>query len=147
MNSTILLKTASVLMLVHFIGHTLGMMSGPSHGPEEVAVIESMKAHHFDAMGSSRSYWDYFLGFGFDASINMLFQAVLLWILAGVARTNIEIARPFIALLLVLWIASMLLYIRYFFLAPIVFAALMIIVLGAAWISTRRSTSQGRAKI
>ena len=142
MKSTVLLKTASVLMLLHFVGHTLGMMRGPSHGPEEVGVIESMKTHHFDAMGSSRSYWDYFLGFGFDASINMLFQAVLLWLLAGVARTNFAIVRPFIALLLAAWIASMLLYIKYFFLAPIAFAALMVLVLGAAWVSARQNISQ-----
>jgi hypothetical protein len=129
-------------MLLHFVGHTLGMMHGPSHGPEEMGVIESMKAHYFATMGSSRSYWDYFLGFGFDASINMLLQAVLLWFFAALAKTDPAAARPFIAVLVLAWIAATLLYVRYFFAAPIVFAMLMVVVLGAALAGTMHKTSR-----
>jgi hypothetical protein len=127
-------------MLVHFVGHTIGMVQGPSHGAEEVAVIEAMKAHHFNMMGSSRSYWDFFLGFGFDASLNMLLQAVLLWLLAGVARTDTAMARPFIAAFALAWAAGVPLCIRYFFAAPIVFGIVMVAVLVAAWATARRAT-------
>jgi hypothetical protein len=133
----ILLRTAAILMFLHFAGHTIGMTRGPSHGSEEVAVIQSMQAHQFDMMGSSRTYWDFFLGFGYDASINMLLEAVLLWLLARLATRDPASARPFIAVFLLAWIPSALLYLRYFFIAPTAFAFLMIAVLGAAWATAR----------
>jgi hypothetical protein len=136
---SILLRAAAILVLLHFVGHTVGMLQGPSHGQEEVGVIEAMRAHHFNMMGSSRSYWDFFLGFGFDASINMLLQAALLWLLAALARTNPAVARPFIAVFVLAWIAVLLLYLKYFFAAPIVFAIVMVAVLGAALASARKA--------
>jgi hypothetical protein len=138
MKPVILLRAAAILMLVHFAGHTLGMMRGPSHGQEEIAVVGSMRAHHFDVIGSSRSYWDFFLGFGFDASLNMLLQSVLFWLLAGVARRDPATVRPFVALFVAAWAVSALICYRYFFVAPFVFALLLAAVLGAAWATTRR---------
>jgi hypothetical protein len=133
----VLLRTAAVLMLLHFVGHTLGMMRGSSHGPEEVAVIETMKAHRFDMMGSMRSYWDFFLGFGYAASISMFLQMVLFWFLARLAGTHPASARPFIAVFLIAWAAEVLLCLKYFFIAPTVFAVIMVAVLAAAWLTMR----------
>jgi hypothetical protein len=135
----ILLRAAAVLMFVHFAGHTIGMLQGPSHGPEEVVVIEAMKTHHFDVMGSSRSYWDFFLGFGFGASIDMLLQTVLLWLLSSLARKDAASARPFIAVFVLVWIANVALCARYFFIAPLAFAILMELILIAAWMCTRQT--------
>lgn len=143
MKPVILLRTASVLMFVHFAGHTLGMMSGPSHGAEEIAVIDTMRSHFFDTMGSNRSYWDFLRGFGFDASINMLLQAILFWFLARLARTDQATTRPFIALFAIGWLVTAVLYIRYFFLAAIVFAIVMVIVLAAAWATTNAERNVG----
>jgi hypothetical protein len=39
----------------------------------------------FDAMGTSRSYLEFYLGFGYVISVLQLAQAVLLWQLAGAA--------------------------------------------------------------
>jgi hypothetical protein len=135
----ILLRIAAALMLLHFVGHTLGMLQPPSHGPEEVAVIDSMKSHRFNMMGSMRTYWDFFLGFGYDASLNMILQAGLLWLLSRLARRDLAATRPFIAILVLAWIGAFLLYLKYFFIAPIIFAALMMAVLGIAWASAKRS--------
>jgi hypothetical protein len=38
-----------------------------------------MKSHHFDAMGFSRTYWDFYYGFGLVISGYLLVQAVMLW--------------------------------------------------------------------
>ena len=137
MKSYIWLRIAAVLMLIHAVGHTFGMLSGPSHGSEEIAVIEMMRNHQFDMMGTSRSYWDFFLGFGYDATINMLLQTALLWVLSRVAKTDPAMTRPFVAILTVVWIASTALYIRYLFIAPVSFAVLMVVVLAAAWITAK----------
>ncbi len=138
MRPSILLRVAAILMFVHFAGHTLGMLQPPSHGPEEIAVIQQMKAHSFNVMGSNRAYWDFFLGFGFDASLTMLLQAVLLWLLASLVKTNPAVARPFIAVFILAWTASAVLCLKYFFVAPTVFAVLMVAVLAGAWAATRR---------
>jgi hypothetical protein len=126
-------------MFLHFAGHSLGMLRGPSHGAEEIAVLDTMRNHHFDTMGSSRSYMDFFLGFGWDASINMFVQGVLLWLLATTAKTRPAEARPFIALFTIAWVASVFLYLKFFFVAPVVFAILMAIVLGSAWVACSKS--------
>jgi hypothetical protein len=135
----ILLRIAAVLMFIHLAGHTMGMLQGPSHGAAESAVIDAMKSRHFDVMGSSRSYWDFFLGFGYDASLNMLMQTVLLWLLANMAKTDPVRTRPFTALLTLTWIGSVALDVRYFFAAPLVFAIVLTVVLALAWIGAGRA--------
>lgn len=139
LKTVILLRIAAVLMFVHFAGHTIGMFQGPSHGEEEAAVLETMANHHFDVWGSNRSYLDFLRGFGFDASLNMLTQALLFWLLAGVAKNSLSTARPFIALFTLFWVAAFFLYMKYFFVAATVFAILMVIVLAAAWIGASNS--------
>ena len=65
MKPTLFLRIASILTFVHCVLHTFGgVLSSPRHGAEEVAVIEAMKSHSFDVMGSMRSYWDFFFGYG-----------------------------------------------------------------------------------
>ncbi len=55
MKPSILLRIASVLAVIHFAGHTFsGMLRAPSQGSEETALLEAMKSHHFDFMGSMR---------------------------------------------------------------------------------------------
>lgn len=58
---TLFLRIASILTVVHCVLHTFGgVLGSPKHGAEEIAVIETMKSHPFDVMGSVRSYWDFF---------------------------------------------------------------------------------------
>lgn len=54
---SIFLRIASVLTLIHCAAHTIrGVLSGPTHGAEEIAVIETMKSHAFNFGGFQRSY-------------------------------------------------------------------------------------------
>jgi hypothetical protein len=76
---TMFLRIGSVVALVQFAAHTLLFVSSaPKHGPEETAVVEAMKAHRFDFMGSMRSYWDFYFGYGLEAAFVCLIEAVLL---------------------------------------------------------------------
>jgi hypothetical protein len=50
MTATLFLRIAAVLSLINCAGHTGGLFSSPRHGAEEVAVLETMKAHQFDFM-------------------------------------------------------------------------------------------------
>jgi len=89
MNASLLLRIASVLTAIHFAGHTFGgMLSAPSHGQLEIATIQAMKLQQFDFMGSMRSYWDFYFGFGLMLSVTLLVQTAQLWLLATAVRRD-----------------------------------------------------------
>jgi len=121
MNATVFLRIAAVILLLHFLGHTVGgVLSGPSHGAAEIAVRQTMGASQFDFMGSLRSYWDFYFGYGVALSAVLLFHVVLLWQLASLARTVPAQVRVFIPALFVEWVAFAIIGWRYFFVAPMV---------------------------
>ena len=97
MKTSTLLRIASVVTFLYFAGHTAGMPWTPGEGPAELAVIEAMKSNRFAAMGSSRTYWDFYFGFGVIISVLQLVQAVVLWQLGTLAKTDAARLRPIIA--------------------------------------------------
>jgi hypothetical protein len=117
----VFLKLASIVALLQFAGHGwLFVFASPKHGAEEVAVIEAMKTHRFDFLGSMRSYWDFYFGYGIEAAFVCLIEAVLFWQLAAIAGTNRAAVRPIVALFLLANVGHMFLVGRYFFLTPMV---------------------------
>jgi hypothetical protein len=89
------LRAVSILTLLHGIGHTLGGVFGVDADPtsEEATVLGAMKSHRFEIMGSMRSVWDLFFGYGLFISISFLVQAVLFWQLASLANKGIREIR------------------------------------------------------
>lgn len=140
MKSTILLRIASILTVLHFAGHTFGGVFG-TPTPEQAAVLEVMKSHHFILMGSSRSYWDFHLGFGLFVSVMLLVEAALFWQLSTMVKTNPQQARPIIALFSVAFAAFAILSWKYFFIAPLVLEIIIAICLAWAW----RAAQPGRS--
>lgn len=118
MSSIALFRIAAVLALVQGIAHaTLIVFASPKHGPEEVAIIDTMKSRRFNFLGAQRSYWDFYFGYALIAAIICLVEAALFWQAAGLGPTVIRpVAGVFIAYNLVhaglAW--------RYFFITPIV---------------------------
>ena len=53
MKSSTFLRIASIITLLYFAGHTAGVPWTPDDGPGAVPVLEAMKSHSFDAVGSS----------------------------------------------------------------------------------------------
>jgi hypothetical protein len=139
MKAVILLRIASVLTVLFCIGHTLGMPWTPAKSPEAAAVVEAMKALHFDAMGASRSYWDFYFGFGVSISMYLFVQACMLWYLAGVAKANAAGVRAIVAVFFIASIANAMLIWRYFFIAPLVFALAIALCLGGVLLMLRRA--------
>jgi hypothetical protein len=134
------LRVASALTLIHAVLHTIGgLLSAPSHGEEELAVLAAMKTFRFDAMGSIRSYWDFYLGFGLFLSVTLVVAAVLLWQLATLVRTTPSGARPLIASLCACFVAFSVLSWTYFFIAPLLTELAIAICIGLAFVSARQS--------
>jgi hypothetical protein len=138
MKSPVLLRTASILALIHAVLHTAGgLFSAPAHGPAEVAILDAMKSTAFDFMGSDRSYWDFYMGFGLFLTVALVMQAVLLWQLAGLAKLDPDRARPLIATLFVAFAAGVVLSWRYFFIAPLVMEIIIAALTGLAYVLAR----------
>ena len=138
---TIFLRVASVLTLLHCISHTVGGVFGidAAPAPEEATVIAAMKSHRFEVIGSMRSFWDFFFGFGLIISINFLVQAVLFWQLASFAKRGFVEIRPIVACFFFAYIGFVILAWKYFFVAPLVNEVLIAICLGLALITFRPS--------
>jgi hypothetical protein len=135
----ILLRSASVLTLGHALLNTFaGLLSGTSKHQEEVTVLNAMKALHFDAMGSLRTYWDFYFGFGLFLTVNLLLLSAVLWQLASVVNTEPAIARPFIGLLCIAFLAFAVLSGLYFFIAPLIIEGIVAVLLGLAYRISRR---------
>jgi hypothetical protein len=114
-----LLRVGSILSLLLAIGHTSGGLSlwSPAGDTE---VLRAMKSFHFDAGGVSRTYLDFFLGFGYILSVYLVMQAVILWQMASLAKSDTRRLRPLIGSLLFASIASAALSVHFIFWIPFV---------------------------
>jgi hypothetical protein len=140
--AALFLRIASVLTLIHGILHTIGgVLSKPRNGTEEIVVIETMKAHAFNVMGSMRTYWDFFFGYGIIATITLLVQAVLFWQLATLAKTHAALTRPILILFFFNFAATATVACRYFFIAPAITELLIAACLAAALFSATTKTA------
>ncbi len=136
MSATLLLRIASILSVLFAAGHTMGGLKFWSPMGEN-AVLDSMRTVKFDVMGVSRSYLDFFVGFGYSLTVAQLVQAVLLWQMATMARTDAAAVRPMIAVFAIAGVASTLLAWRFIFPMPTVFAALLTAIIIAAYVAAR----------
>lgn len=139
MKPDVLLRIASAVAGLQFVAHTLLFVrSAPRHGAEEVAVRDAMKSHRFDFLGSQRSYWDFYYGYGLSAAFVVLIEAVLFWQLASLARSSPSAVMPMVALFLCFNIGHLILMWRYFFITPMIPDALIACCLGVVlWTAAR----------
>jgi len=143
---TIFLRVASVLTLIHAVLHTVGGVFGtPKNGSEEVAVVETMKAHQFLVMGSPRTYWDFFFGYGLILSICLLVQAVLFWQLGEIAKSQPLIIRPILMAFFLAFCGFTIIAGRYFFLAPAITEVIIAACLAGAYVTAGGAIRSGRA--
>jgi len=139
MKSSTFLRIASIITLLYFAGHTSGMPWTPDVGPGAVPVLEAMKSHSFDAMGSTRTYWDFYFGFGVIISLYLLMQAVVLWQLGSLAKTDALRVRPIVASFFVAFIVNTVLARKYFFVLPVVMSVAISVCLALAFVTAGRN--------
>ncbi len=133
MSATILIRVAAAIAFIQYTAHTFLFLSAkPTHGQEEVAIVNSMKAKRFDFSGFQRGYWDFYFGYGLLVILWGAIEVVLLWLIGALVAAHPESARPFVALLLIGNIAHAVLAGRYFFLVPVLFDTAVALCLGCA---------------
>jgi hypothetical protein len=130
-------RIAAVLLLLFDVGHTLGFrQSDPAWGVD--ALLASMRSIHFDVQGFSRTYWDLFVGAGFNVSVFLLFAAILAWQLGGLSAETLAYMRGTAWAFALCFVAMTILGWLYFFILPIVFLSLITLCLiAAAWLSAK----------
>jgi hypothetical protein len=139
MKAPIFYRTSAVLLLLFAVGHTLGFrQTDPKWGVD--SVIGLMQSVRFDMQGFSRTYWDFYVGFGLFVSVFLLFAAVFAWQLGSLASETLARMRVSAWALALSFAAVTILSWRYFFIIPIVFAIVITVCLTvAAWLSAKTS--------
>jgi hypothetical protein len=130
-------RIASVLLLLFAALHTFGFRQvDPKWGVD--SLISLMQSIHFDIMGTSRTYWDFFVGFGLFFSVFLVFTAVLAWQLAGLPNQTLARMRGTAWALVICFAAVAILCLRYAFIFPIAFSILILLCFtAAAWLSAK----------
>jgi len=95
-------------------------------------MIGSMRSIHFDIMGTSRTYWDFFVGFGFLFSVFLVFTAVLTWQLGRLPDQTLAPMRGIAWTLVICFAAVMIVCLTYTFIVPRVLSVLVLVCLAAA---------------
>ncbi len=141
MKASVLYRIASVLLLLFAIGHTLGFrMTDPKLGVG--SLIASLQTLHFQVQGFSRTFWDFYVGFGLFISVFLVFAASLAWQLSGLKPETLALVQDIRWGLAICFAAETVLTWRYFFIGPIVFSILITACLiAAAWLSRKPSRS------
>jgi hypothetical protein len=143
MGTTVALRIASILSLLTAAGHTLGGRSSWSPVGEN-DTLRAMQSFHMNVFGVSRTYHDFFMGFGYSISIYLLLQTVVLWLLASLTKRDLKSARPFIAAFLLASVALVILSWVFIFPIPAACFALVTVCLVVSYVLALRSQRPAR---
>ena len=139
MTSGAFLRIIAVVAFVQFLGHgTMFVRARPTHGPDEVKVVDAMRSQAFTFALAPRTYWDMYYGYGLEAAFVCLVEAALFWLLSGAASGNAMLIRSVAGLFAAANVAHIGMLVRYFaFPVPMIFDALITTGLIAAAIVAR----------
>ena len=136
MKASAFYRIAAVLLLLFDIGHTSGF---PWSDPKWGVDLSLMRSTHFYIMGFSRTYWDFYIGFGLFVSVFLLLAVVLAWQLGGLPPESLALMRGIRWAFALCFAAITVLSWKYFFVIPIVFSIVITVCLtAAAWLSEKR---------
>ena len=141
MKASVLFRIASVLLVLFAVGHTLGFhTTKPEWGVGP--LLTSMREIHFVVQGFSRTYWNFYIGFGLFVTVLLLFAALVSWQLGSLPSETLLLMPVIVWALAICFAVVTFLSWRYFFIAPIAFSiAITACLIAAAWLSGRRSQS------
>ena len=128
MKPKILLRIASIVMLLHDAGHSSQLVLWTkTDDPAKQQVITAMTTQRFPFMGAMRSMGDGFEGFIWAASLAMLFFAIVLWLISS--DTKNPLARTVLGALLIILAGWWIVELNYFFLiaAAMTFVAWLLV--------------------
>jgi hypothetical protein len=141
-NTVLLLRIASVLALIHGVLHTIGGVFGSIEPGPMQAAATAMQVNRFEAMGVSRTYWDFLMGYGLVLTVKFLVETVVFWQLASLVKFYGLRIRPLLIAFSLGYVADAFLAWRYFFAGPAVFEIVIAGLLFWAWWLAGRTPAQ-----
>jgi len=136
MKASVFYRIAAVLLLLFEAGHTSGF---PWSDPKWGVDLGSMRSTHFYIMGFSRTYWDFYVGFGLFVSVFFLLAVVLAWQLGGLPPESLARMRGTAWTFALCFAVISVLAWKYFFIIPIIFSiAVTVCSTAAAWLSAKQ---------
>ena len=135
MKASLLYRISSILLVLFAAGHTLGFRQiDPKWGVD--SLVQSMKTIHFNANGSDRTYWDFFVGFGLFVTVLMVLASIVIWQFGSLPSETLAAMRVSAWGFVVCFAVVVYLSWHYFFLIPVVFSiAILLCLTAAAWLS------------
>lgn len=141
--SRVLLRAASVIFVLFTLGHTIGGMLNDTHGgPRQATLFAAMREYTVTVQATTRSYWDFYRGFGFITSVLLALAAVLSWMLGDLGRTQPALARRITVVLALAMAATTWFAFTDFFPPQWIFALLSTLLLFLAVLTLGRDTRQ-----
>ena len=136
MKPSVFYRIAAVFLLLFEAGHTSGFpWSDPKWGVDLVA----MRSTHFNIFGSSRTYWDFYVGFGLFVSVFLLLAVVLAWQLGRLPAESLALMRGTAWVFALCFAGITVLNWKYFFIIPLICSAAVTLCLtAAAWLSAKQ---------
>jgi len=128
MRASLFYRTASVLLLLFAVAHTVGFrQSDPQWAMD--TLLGSMRSIHLGVQGFLRTYGDFFVAAGVSVGVFYLFAATLAWQLAGLPTQALGSMRGILWSLALCFSAITVVSWRYLFVFPIVFSLLITVCL------------------
>lgn len=107
MKPKLLLRAASIVMLLHDAGHTLGALTWKqATDPAKIEVIKQMTDNKFPFMGANRSMGEFYDGYGFACTLALLLIAIILWLVSNVTEGNKDFCKKItltVSIILLAW--------------------------------------------
>jgi hypothetical protein len=147
MKPKIILRLASLSMLLHTIGHTIGALSWKKDpDPNIQQVVDTMISHKFIFLGALRSIGDFYEGYGMTMIVVLLLMTILLWQLSTTyilyPAPSAKLLQPISLALLIIALIEF----KYFFFLPGTLTGIAGILAGWAVLIIRKYISAGSAK-
>lgn len=142
MTAKLLLRISALLTLVFCAAHTLGYPWVGGLSAEQLSQMSGIDTTKVMTQGFARSYSEFHKGFGFYITVMLLVQAIVLWQLGALSRSEPHTSRFITGVFATLFVATVVLDFFYFFWGPIFFSALIAATLIAAFVvQSRRNPS------
>ena len=131
LTTRVLYRTAAVLILLFDIGHSAGC---PWSDPAWAVDLGAICSSQFHIAGFSRTYADFYVGFGLFVSVFLLLAAILAWQLGSLPTETLRQMRMTAWALALCFGAVASLSWKYFFSIPIAFSsAITVCLVVAGW--------------
>lgn len=144
MKTTWMFRAAAILQSFMAVTHTIGLLADESRGLVLDAALKVIKSQTTVVMGSERTIWEFYIGFGLLFTVAMLVAAAISWLLGSAVGTggDVRLVRSLAWVSFLGQLAVTALCFRYFFIAPQVVSLAAAICLGVGAMRVGKTSTE-----